>query len=227
MLRDSGFAFERPMDLRDSPRRSADPPTPPTRRSSPPRCTQFAIDAKVEDVLRRACSDYIATVEQRVRPRRSPRATRCAFFTRLVRRRPARTSPSCRRCSKARRTIGVHRGDDAYQLIGLGTGRRRWSADRDRRRSDRPRDGALVRQSGDRSARRRARCRGARQLFALVEPRWRGQHYTTPRIMLYESVVRAVTVARTCAPRAAIARPPMRSAARSGAASCGPPSSRR
>jgi hypothetical protein len=179
-----GFGFEQPMDL--AIRLDAPPPELATYAAA---VKQFAIDAKVEDFLA-AHQNYIAKVEQAFTAKIDANNP-VAFFKGLF----GDTGTHFTMVPallQGPQNYGVHRDHDAYQLIGLG--------DVDAEGLPTAIDGDLIVHEMAHSFVNPAIDRHAAELdaaatslFALVEPAMADQHYTTPRIMIYESVVRAVT----------------------------------
>lgn len=183
-LRATGFAFEKPMDL--AIRLDAPPAELATYAAA---VKQFAIDAKVEDFLA-AHQRYIAKVEHAFTAQLET-ANPVPFFKDLFGDTGTHFTvvPAL---LQGPQNFGIHRDHDAYQLIGLGTV--------DAEGLPTAIDGDLIVHEMAHSFVNPAIDRHAAELdaaaaslFAQVEPAMAAQHYTTPRIMLYESVVRAVT----------------------------------
>ncbi|HEX7703405.1 MAG TPA: DUF4932 domain-containing protein, partial [Kofleriaceae bacterium] len=179
-----GFGFEQPMDL--AIRLDAPPPELATYAAA---VKQFAIDAKVEDFLA-AHQSYIAKVEQAFTAQIDANNP-VAFFHDLFGDTGTHFTvvPAL---LQGPQNFGVHRDHDAYQLIGLDPV--------DYHGLPTAIDGDLIVHEMTHSFVNPAIDRHAAELdaaatslFALVEPVMAAQHYTTPRIMIYESVVRAVT----------------------------------
>jgi hypothetical protein len=183
-LRANGFGFERPMDLAihlDAP--------PVELASYAAAVKQFAIDAKVEDFFV-AHQSYIAKVEQAF-DHQLATANPIPFFKEVFGDTGMHFTlvPAL---LQGPQNFGVHRDHDAYQMMGLGTV--------DDEGLPKAIDGDLIvhemahsfinpvidRHAAELDA-------AATTLFAQVTAPMNAQHYTTPRIMLYESVVRAVT----------------------------------
>lgn len=183
-LHAKGFGFEQPMDL--AIRLDAPPPELATYAAA---VAKFAVDAKVEEFLA-VHQRYIADVEH-------------AFAAQIAANDPAPFFADLFGATGTHFTVvpallqgpqnyGVHRDHDAYQLIGLGTV--------DDHGLPTAIDGDLIVHEMAHSFVNPAVDRHAAELdaaatslFAWVAPAMEAQHYTTPRIMIYESVVRAVT----------------------------------
>ncbi|MEO8840605.1 MAG: DUF4932 domain-containing protein [Kofleriaceae bacterium] len=183
-MRAKGFGFEQPMDL--AIRLDAPPPELATYAAA---IAQFATDAKVEDFLA-AHQRYIADVEHAFTAQID--ANNPVAFFRDVFGETGTHFTVVPALLQGPQNYGVHRDREAYQLIGLGTV--------DDHGLPTAIDGDLIVHEMAHSFVNPAIDRHAAELdaaatslFALVAPAMDAQHYTTPRIMLYESVVRAVT----------------------------------
>jgi hypothetical protein len=188
-MHDAGLAYERPMQLALHATVDGVGTTSRTDLEKlDAAIDQFAADAKL-DAFFAAHAGYIASVETAFRTQLAT-ANPIPFFTGLVGKTPRFTLVPA--LLQGPQNYGVRSGDDAYQLIGLG--------EIDENGLPKAIDGDLivhemthafvnpmVAQHADFAA-------PAAQLFRLVEPQLRAQAYSTPRIMVDESIVRAVTV---------------------------------
>jgi len=189
-LHDAGLAYERPMQLalhasvegitgnafqRDLDKLDA-------------AIDRFAADAKL-DAFFAAHAAYYASVEAAFR---APMATASPvrFFRGLFGTTPRFTLVPA--LLQGPQNYGIRAGDDAYQLMGLG--------EVDAQGLPKQIDADVIIHEMTHAfvnsvvARHDELTAPAAQLFALVEPQMRAQAYATPRIMIDESIVRAVTV---------------------------------
>ena len=197
-LHELGLAYEKPMDFAihlDGQLNLHDRNFPGERWTTidPEKYAaavkQFATDAKL-DAFFTAHAAYIAQVSEAFRAQVEANNP-LPFFTQVFGPTPLQfvVVPAL---LQGPQNFGVHLGDAAYQLIGLGEVDAKGLPNQiDSDVIVHEMAHSLVNPAVDQHAAELDP--PALTLFPLVEPAMRAQHYTTPRIMMYESIVRAVT----------------------------------